>query len=705
MMNKVNLFILFLGALIFVQCTPKTAQITDPSAQEFRKKAPAPGPAPVIQLGDYDRLSLDNGLEIIVVENHKLPQVSFQVFVDAPLIDEGDAAGYLSLAGQMLTQGTANRSKAEIDEAVDFIGASLSSSSSGLFGACLTKHTDALLDVMQEVLFEPSFPEEQFEKLKKQTLSSLAQQKEDPNSIASNVGSILRYGKDHPYGQVETEASIEKITLDQCKNYYQNYFKPNVSYLVVVGDITSSEAKDLANKYFGSWKKGDVKAEKFETPKKPEEARLAFVDKAGAVQSVISVTYAQGLDLGHPDRIKASVMNTALGGYFRSRLNNNLREDKGYTYGARSTLQHDKHIGYFDAYASVRNEVTDSSLTEFMYELNRLRNEKMETEELNLVKNYVSGNFSLALESPQTIARFALNIARYNLPEDFYATYLEKVAAVTAEDIQAMAKKYITPENAFILVVGNKNDVAESLVQFDANEEIEFFDPYGNPVAQEGLEIPEGATAETVIRDYIEAIGGEEKVAKVENVLSVMEADSPMGKIEFKVAVQKPYQFYSSVAMGGMVMQEQVLNGDAGKMVAGGQNIPMEPEQIADMKGSAVPFNVLNYLDGEYKLNLTGMEKVEGEKAFVIEVEAPSGKKHTEYYSFDSGLKIRELNIEQQGEQTMTIIQDYANYKEVDGVLFPHAVALTGAMPVPLQMKMKSIEVNAELDDAMFKVE
>ncbi|MCB0640285.1 MAG: insulinase family protein, partial [Phaeodactylibacter sp.] len=308
----------------------------DASAQEFRKTAPQPGPAPDIQMGDYERFSLENGLDVIVVENHKLPRVSFQVYVDAPLIDEGDAAGYLSLAGQMLTQGTNTRSKAEIDEAVDFIGASLSSSSSGLYGACLTKHKNELLGIMQEVLMQPSFPEEQFEKLKKQTLSGLAQAKEDPNAIASNVASVLRYGEGHPYGRIETEASIQKLTLDQCKSYYQDYFKPNTSYLVVVGDIKPEEAKALAKQYFGSWKKGTIKSSNFATPEKPDEARVAFVDKAGAVQSVINITYAQELDLGDPNRLKVSVMNTALGGYFRSRLNNNLREDKGYTYGAGS---------------------------------------------------------------------------------------------------------------------------------------------------------------------------------------------------------------------------------------------------------------------------------------------------------------------------------------------------------------------------------
>ncbi|MFQ5448560.1 MAG: M16 family metallopeptidase, partial [Saprospiraceae bacterium] len=367
MKNRILIIIfgvLFLGQNIWAQ-------------DDFRKTAPKPGPAPHIELGEAEQFTLDNGLRVIVVENHKLPRVSFQIFVDVPPFLEGEQAGYASIAGQLLNKGTESHTKAEIDAAVDFIGASLRTSAKGVTGSCLTKHKDKLLNLMSEVLLTPTFPEDEFEKIKKQTLANLAQNKDDPNAIAANVSSVLRYGKDHPYGEVQTEESTEKITVETCKSYYGTYFKPNISYLIVTGDISANEVKQLAPKYFGSWQKGEVKKVHFDSPAKPAATELDFVDKTGAVQSVINITYPVNLKPGAPDALPAKVMNTILGAYFSSRLNANLREDKAYTYGARSRLNSDTYAGSFTASASVRNEVTDSALTQFLLELNKLRNEEV----------------------------------------------------------------------------------------------------------------------------------------------------------------------------------------------------------------------------------------------------------------------------------------------------------------------------------------
>jgi zinc protease len=514
-------------------------------------------------------LPWDNGLEVIVVENHKLPRVSFQVFVDAPEVQEGELAGFIDMAGQMLMRGTDNRTKAEIDQAVDFMGASLSSSSSGLFGSCLTKHKEGLLDIMSDVLLNPAFPEEEFEKVKKQTLSGLALSKDDPNTIASNVGQVLRFGKEHPYGNIQTEQSTEKIALEVCKSYYEAYFRPNISYLVVVGDITVDEAKSLAQKHFGSWTQAKVAETFYDMPQKPKEARVAFVPKEGAVQSVIQINYPVDLQPGTDEAIKAYVLNTLLGGYFNSRLNLNLREGKGYTYGARSSLSPDELAGEFRAYASVRNEVTDSSMMAFLEELNKIRTELVTEDELQIVKNYITGSFARSLESSQTIARFALNTARYDLPQDYYTTYLEKVASVTREELLALAKKYVTPDEAYLLVVGNKKEVAETLTQFDADGEIEMYNYFGEPIEESNLEIPEGVTAQTIISDYLMATAGD-KLDQLKGMRAVMTAETPMGAMEMKRVVQEPGQLLAEVAIGGNVMQKQVLNGEKGAMVAMG---------------------------------------------------------------------------------------------------------------------------------------
>ena len=703
-MKRILYFVL-VTALGFVACTPKTGERVT-SNEAFRKTAPAPGPAPKIELGTYDQFQLDNGLKVIVVENHKLPRVSFQLFVDAPEVHEGELAGFIDMAGGLLNKGTTNRTKSQIDEAVDFMGANLSSSGSGLFASGLSKHTDGILDLMADVLMNPTFPAEEFDKLKKQTMSGLALSKNDPNAIADNVENVLNFGKDHPYGNVQSEVSTEKITVDVCKAYYQTYFRPNISYLVVVGDINPADAKNLANKYFGKWEKRAVQPVAYEMPNAPEESRVAFVDKAGAVQSVIHVTYPIDMKPGAPDAIKASVMNTALGGYFGSRLMSNLRENKAYTYGARSTIDNDPLVGYFRAYASVRNEVTDSSMTQFLYELNRLRTEKVGDEELNMVKNYMSGGFARSLESPQTVARFALNTVRFNLPQDYYATYLERLDTVTAEDVQAMAQKYLHPDKAYLLVVGNKTDVAEKLLPFDKDQKIEFYDTFGNPMPEEGMELPKGLTADQVVEDYITALGGKETVNNVNSLKLAMSADSPMGKLEVMNLWAKPNKFMNTFGMGGNVMQKMVFDGEKGEMEAMGQKQPMDEETLAGLKEDVFSyFGEMNYAEKGHKLNLVGIEIVEGQKAYRIDVESPSGKKKTQYFLTENSLKVREMEDQEGPGQTVTVITDFGDYKKVDGVMIPHQWTITGVMPIPLKMTLNTVEINGEVDPGLFNIQ
>ena len=704
---KLLLGLLMSGVFLFTMCTPKTGQKMSSMPEDFRKHAPEAGPAPQIKIGKYDMFSMPNGLKVIVVENHKLPKVSFQVFVDAPPVPEGDAAGFVSMAGSMLSRGTTSRSKAEIDEAVDFIGASFSSSSSGLYGSALTKHKDALLDIMSDVLLHPSFPQDEFEKLKKQTLSGLAQAKTDPNTIAANVSSVLNYGKDHPYGEVQTEESTERITLDLCKNYYNTFFKPNISYLVVVGDINAAEAKTLAQKYFGNWSPGDVPELKYKDPVPPSEARVCFVDKPGAVQSVINVTYpVNSFAPGNPDDMPARVMNTVFGGYFRSRLNDNLREDKAYTYGARSRLSTDPLVGVFKAYASVRNEVTDSAMVQFLYEMNRLRTEPVGEDELRLVKNYLSGSFGRSLERPETIARFALNIARYHLPENYYETYLERLEAVTAEQIMAMAQKYLHPDQAYLLVVGNKSEVADKLTTFDSDGQIEYYDAFGNPVAASAGEIPAGMTATKVVENYLKAIGGKDKIKNIKSLDAKVSLEMSGMPFEEHRIIVLPDKYYSSVSMNGQEMQKQLVNGNKGIVEQMGQVQPMDEASLAEAKKEIALFEEADYLGDGYQLTLDGLEMVEGKPAYQVSVMQPDGEKIVLYFDKESGLKVRQVQFQNVGTgEPVPIVQNFSDYREVaPGIMMPFKLEISGASAQPIQLKLLDVVLNGEIDDALFEI-
>ncbi|MCD6333061.1 MAG: insulinase family protein [Bacteroidales bacterium] len=453
------------------------------SAQPDRTHAPEPGKAKKLELGNYNTFKLDNGLTVILVQNHKLPTVSFSLQLDYDPVLEGAKSGTASLAGSLLRSGTVNRTKQEIDEAVDFIGATLNTSSSDIYAAGLKKHTDELLDVMTDILYHPVFPVKEFEKQKKQTLSALKLNSTDAGTIAATVANVLRFGKDHPYGEPVTEETIGQVTLDGVKSFYHTYFRPNVAYLIMIGDLTAGESRKLAQTYFSSWEQATVPSHAYPDPKPISGVRVAVVDKPGAVQSVVKITWPLKLKPGDPEEIPAKMMNNILGGgVFSGRLMMNLREDKAYTYGATSGLHSDRLIGYFEAGAQVAKAVTDSAITQFFYEIRRMRDEPVSPEDLQLNKNVIAGQFARSLENPQTVASFALNTIRYHLPQDYYATYLEKMDRVTVPDIQQSARKYLHPDSCIVLVVGASQALAGKLKQFATGGTVEFYDRYGNPV-------------------------------------------------------------------------------------------------------------------------------------------------------------------------------------------------------------------------------
>jgi len=669
--------------------------------QVDRSEPPKPGPAPEIEFEEPTSFALDNGLEVIVSENHEMPLVSFQLAVDVDPVKEDDAVGYVSAAGNLLRNGTSKREKAEIDETVDFIGASFNTFENGLYASCLTKHSDKLLDVMADVVKNPTFPDEEVDKYKKKSKSQLASSATNASFISRRVGRKLRNG-DHPYGEIETEKTIGNITRELCDQYHGQYYKPNTSYLVMVGDITPEKAKEYAEKYFGDWEKADVPTHSYEFPERNKEPKVAFVNKEDAAQSVVSVTYPVDLQVGDPDAIPARVTNNILGGgVFSGYLMQNLREDKGYTYGARSTLSKNEEVGYFKANAEVGTEVTDSAVHEFLHEMNRIRNEKVDDDHLNLVKNVITGSFARNLESARTKAQFALNTKRYDLPADYYSNYLKNVESVSVDEVNKTAQKYILPDESIILVVGDKKKVADKLKRFSGDGQVELYNKVGEPV-EEARAMPEGVTADKVIEDYIKATGGRENFKKVETfkqVGSVMMGARTITIKEFKV---EPDKFANITEMNGQVVQKQVYNGDKAKVTSMGQEQEVKGEQLKNLKYEAKLFKFLNYDELGVKTELQGVEQVDGEDAYKIKVTNPAGNHHYDYYSMDTGLKIKSKSTQQTQQGEVTTIQKFSDYKEVNGIMLPHTINISGMRSMTLTVD--SYKINEEIDESVFEL-
>ncbi len=674
------------------------------SAQVDRSKMPAAGPAPEIRIGDYESFVLDNGMKVFVVENDKLPKVTFSLVLDRDPIFEGESAGYVSTTGQLLRTGTKTRTKDQIDEEIDFIGANLFTSATGINASSLSKHTEKLVELMADIVQSANFKQEELDKIKKQTISNLQTEKDSPGAIASKVRRVLTYGKDHPYGELMTEESVEGITLDICKEYYDTYFKPNISYMAIVGDISKDEAEELITNYFGNWAKKEVPTFDYKKVKKPLVRKVALVDRANSVQSTINIVYPVDLKVGSEEAIKASVLNQLFGGGASGRLFQNLREDKGYTYGAYSSLSPDKLVGIFNASADVRNAVTDSAITEFLSEMKTIRSEKVTEKELTDTKNFLIGSFSRSLEQPETIARFALNIERYNLPKDYYKNYLKKLNTVTIDDIHKMAKKYIKPNNAYVVVVGNADEIAGTIKKFSVSGKINYYDIYGEKYDPSSKKIPEGVTVEMVIDNYINALGGRENIEKVTDRTMNLKGSAQGMEVLLTITNKAPNKYFQKLDVGGGMMQQKtVFDGETGKESGMGQEKMLEGKELDRMKGEAILNPFLDFKKHGIQVELTGIETINGKDTYKVTITMPAGNKSTEYYDVESGLVVKQITTFEgpQGTGTSTITFD--DYREVEGVKYPFKLTQQFG-PQTLSLDVTTIEINQGLDDSIFEV-
>lgn len=656
MLNKI------LGtAIIFFCCFGLKAEELDRSVK------PQPGPAPSIEMGEYESFELENGLQVFVVENDRLPRVALNLVLDMGPIEEGNKKGYRSVTGDLLKTGTENRTRNEINEEIDFLGARFSTNSNGFFATSLSHNTEELLDIVADVMKNPLFEQEEFDRIINRRKSNLAAEKDDGSAIASKIRSKVFF-EGHPYQESTTSETIENVSLQDCKNYYDSYFRPNIGYMSVVGDITKEEAQEMLENYFGDWESQEVEKQEFDKPEPPEQNQISIHNRAHATQTVLNIGHPVDLQPGADDAIKASLMNTLLGGGF-FRLNDLLREDRAYTYGSYSRLSTDSEIGQFMAGADVRTQVTDSSAYLILEEMNRLREEPVDENELQRVKNFRTGNFAISLENPQTVARFALNIARYDLPEDYYANYLKEIEKVEVDDIQEMAQKYLKPDNAHIVAVGQANEFTEGLTELVPGPEPRYFDQEGNEIdPPRKYDIPDDLTAEDVIDNYIEAIGGRDNLELIKSFSTMTSANVQGTRIEIEEHKQNPDKFFNQVSMGGNIMNKRVLNGDRGYTMEGGVRQEMEEDQLKETRIEGQVVEEMFYGKYDVEIDLNGIEEVDGKPAYSVDVSLPSGTNKTLYFDKETHLKVRESTMMETPQGEMPITINYLEYAEVEGV-------------------------------------
>ena len=669
-----------------------------------RSKPPKVGPAPSIVFADPVTFTLPNGMTIIVVENHKLPKVSATLNIDMGPVLEGKKAGVMQLMGQMLSEGTTSMPKAKFDEAIDLLGADVNLFSGGGSASALTRYFNQAFNLMADALKKPAFPQESFEKLKSQYITSLKSGEKSAATISGRVVSALSYGKNTAMGEFETEETIKGITLDDVKEAYKNYITPSRSYLTFVGDITPGKAKELAISAFNAWTGRKLTLPQIRNVENVGSTEIDFIDLPTAVQGEISVTNLVNNPMSNPDYHALLLANQILGGGAESKLFMNLREKHGFTYGSYSNIGNGRFQSQFKSSAAVRSDKADSAVVEMLREIENMRNGNITAEELAIAKAKYNGSFALGMEDPANTARYASNILINNLSKDFYRTFLQKINGVSVEDIKKVSQKYFEKDKSRIVMVGNASKIIPNLARL--GYPMKKYDKYAEPVVdkpketevKESSKTTDAISAYSVIEGYLKAIGGKEEVKKVNTLKTSLTMAIGGMQLEANEKKMAPSKIYTELKMGENKVMQQSFDGSKGYQVQRGQKKDMDEKEIKEAQDEKGVIPQLYYITNDFVTSYLGTGKVGDEECYKLKITKPSSKVSIEYYSTKTGLLMKEESTSEDGEESTT----YSNYQKVGNLMFPFTIVqMQGEQE--FNLTVKEIKVNEGVTEEDFK--
>ena len=681
---------------------------------QIDRSMPEAGPAPEIEFKEPYTTKLSNNLTLMVVVNDKLPTASATLIIDNPPILEGDKSGVKGLVTSNMGKGNKFQSKDEFIEEKDFMGSFISYNSSGGSISSLSRYFERTMTMFAQGALYPIFSDEEFEKEKTKLTEALKIDEKNAASIARRVENIVAYKKDHPRSEYTTEASVSNINITDIEKFYKSYFKPNNAYLVVIGDVNLEGTIALSKKLFEDWKYsneldkmfGEESINDFEEPEVSKRTTIHIVDVPNATNVEISFQNIIDRKTSDTDYFSGTVANRVLGAGPESRLFSVIREEKGFAYGAYSGLPtSSKTKTKFVARTTVRTEVADSAIVEMHNQLKIMRDNPITDEELSNVKSGYFGEFAMSIENPITIANQALSIRSENLPEDFYKTFLSNLNTVSKDDVMQSSKKFFLIDNAQIVVTGKINDILDNLesIYLDENKiDVIYHDAFGEIIEKPDYSVDASVSVENIINKYIDLIGGKDKLEKVESIESNGNANINMqGQsfvLEFYSLKNNQNQSLNTITAGGMVVQRSVFNRYQGYNEVNGQRMPLTDSELEQAIINSALFSELNY--DFSTIELIGTAIVDNQKAYQIKIT----ENKTEYYSIESGLKIKEVEIQEtEGNQVVqeTTIKDY---NEVDGVLIPSEINLVapGTPPDGFTIKFNRIKLNVKTSDSDF---
>ena len=679
-----KLLILLTSLLVF----PAVGQVD-------RSKQPTPGPAPIIQVKEPQQYKLKNGLTVMFVENRKLPIVSASLILDNPPILEGIKAGQSQLTSSLLGKGSKKIKKDDFYDEIDFMGSNISISASSAFAQSLTRYFQRTFQMMADAAINPNLTEEEFTKERDVLIDALKSSEKDVSTAARRVERLLAYGVDHPYGEYVTAGTVNNIKLSDIQRFYDFRFRPNNAYLVIGGDIDFESVKILVKKYFAKWKPSPVASSPIPKVTNPVSTQIDFVNMPNAVQSEVVVQSTTYLAKKDADYFPVLMANSILGGGGEARLFLNLREDKGYTYGSYSSIGNSKITATrFRASASVRNEVTDSAVVEIVNEIKRIRTDLVSESELKKAKAKYVGNFVRSLEDPEIIASFAYEIATENLDPDFYKNYLDRINAVTVEDVKRVAQKYFNVDQARVVVTGKGVDVLDNLekVQFNGNYlPINYYNKYGTSIERpQKLAVADGITAESVLKSFINNTGV--NIADINALQLVYKGEF----MQMSIKVEETYSDKEQkqvISVGGNAMMTSVVSQDSAYIKQGPNQTDLPKAIHDDLKKTLAVLPEIGLLESQ-ESTLEGIVNINGSDAYEIKTQGV-GVTFTSYYDVNTGLRVRESSLINFNGQMQTNTTDYSDYSEQSGLILAGKKSFNlGGQDISL--RLDKAEINPE---------
>ncbi|MEI8133852.1 MAG: insulinase family protein [bacterium] len=673
-------------------------------AQADHTKKPAPGPIPKSAFPTMNNsLKLKNGLRVVLVENHKQPLVFFRTLITSGNAQDESNVGAAAAVSALLEKGTDKFKAEELAKKLDYYGANLGAASSvddiNVSINCLKKDMGEILPLYADIIQNPGFPKEEFDKYASRVKSGIIRARQNPADLARRMGRKLTYDI-HPYGEIETEETIGKLSPEILKYWHKKNFCAANAIIAVVGDVTESEIMPLLEKNFGKWEKGNAVEPHYPPLPETRGMTITLINRPSSVQSTIRLQKL-GRAVTDPEFDQASFLMSLLAGNgtigFQNRLFQNIREKHGYTYTPGGSLTTSKDRGIMVAIAEVRNNVTDSALDQMLFEYRRLSSEPVPTEELDFAKGLITGKYLMDLANPQLTSAKALAILEYGFAADHFSSYPSRVNEFTAADLQKVGQKVFSPGDVNVIVVGDASQIKSKLERFGR---VNVYDLDLKPIKFTDEKItPASITLDDVLALMYKTLNKTalEKITSREihgdQSISIT-GDSHVGQVTIIEAA--PNKLYKKTDFGGpMVMEERNDGQHVMAYYRGADNGVTDPDE--KFKLAETIFNdALHLRDAGTSVKLLGLGNAPGGESYILDI-MKKGVAHEKWYiNKETGYIIRKAFLS--GDELTT---DYSDFRMVDGIPYPFHEETHGA--AEMTFSVKSVKHNIATDDAMFK--